>query len=163
MPKPGFLYRNRDLEYFTGLGVENPKTDMNFGILCRSAHAIGMADFLFTCGEPKFPRQVSDTAKSYRAIPSFAFKDFDELYRLRPEACELIGVELCDRAIPIEDFKWPDRAVILLGGEDVGLSKRAVDRCRHVIKLPSNGLSMNLAAAGSMVLFHRWAQLKGNK
>ena len=38
-----------------------------------------------------------------------------------PHDCPLVGVELDDRSIPIENFAHPKRVVYLLGAEDHGL------------------------------------------
>lgn len=160
MPKDGFTYRDKQQEFFTGLGIENPKHDLNSGILLRTAHCMGGINFFFVVGEEKYPRLHSDTSKSYKSVPSFKFKDFDDMMIHRPECCEIVGVELCERSVPLETFKWPPRVIILLGGEDSGLSRKAIKQCRYMVKLPSStGISLNLSSAGAMILYHRYLYL----
>lgn len=93
--------------------------------------------------------------KTWRNIPLWHFETLDEL--LLPLSCPLIGVELDDRAEPLETFKHPDRCVYLLGAEDHGLTKAARARCHRLIQLPGRA-SMNVAAAGSIVLYDRQAK-----
>ena len=61
--------------YF-GVGILHGKNVLNFGTLFRTAQIL-QADFLFTIGK-RFERQASDTMKSWRHIPVFEYKNFDE-------------------------------------------------------------------------------------
>ena len=63
---------------------------------------------------------------------------------------EIVGVELTDDAEDLETFKHPDD-VYLLGAEDHGLPKRAIEKSHHLIKFKSE-LSVNVAVAGSIVM-----------
>ena len=48
----------------------------------------------------------------------------DDLLTHLPFSCQLIGVELDDHSIPLEEYNHPKRAVYLLGSEDSGLSSQ---------------------------------------
>ena len=139
---------------FCGIGIERSKTPLNVGTLWRSAAILG-ADFIFTVGK-RYPQQASDTVKAWRHIPYWEFEDLDDLRT--PYDAPLIGVEMEDRARMLANFTHPQRAVYLLGAEDHGLSKRALDRCHQLIKLPG-AYSLNVAVAGSLVLHDRAVKL----
>jgi tRNA(Leu) C34 or U34 (ribose-2'-O)-methylase TrmL len=161
MPKEGFTYRLRDQEYWAGYGIERAKSHLNTGLIARSAVCMGAADFLFTCGSVKYDQPHSDTAKSPRVIPMFPYKDFNDLYEHRPLNCEIVAIELCKRAQPLETFVHPPRALYLFGSEDEGLSPEAMKKSRYVIKLPTSGTSMNVAMTAAMVMWDRHCKLQG--
>lgn len=137
--------------YF-GIGIENGKTEMNVGTLWRSASLFG-AQYLFTIGR-RYKKQCSDTMKSYRHIPLFHYDTFEEFYKALPYDARLVGVELDERAVQIAQYNHPERCVYLLGAEDNGLSKNALSKCHAIVQLPGE-FSMNVAVAGSIVMFDR--------
>lgn len=141
----------KPIGYF-GIGVENLKTGMNLGTLWRSAYLFG-ASFIFTTGA-RYRLQASDTEKTYRHIPLLHYSNFDDFYENMPHDCMLIGVELSSEATPIAKFAHPDRCIYLLGAEDNGLTKRAMERVHQVVILPGDR-SMNVAVAGSIMMFDR--------
>lgn len=137
--------------YF-GIGIENTKTEMNIGTLWRSASIFGAA-FIYTVGR-RYKKQSSDTMNSWKHLPLYNYESFDEFYRAMPFACQLIGIELDERSVPIKSFSHPERAVYLLGAEDHGLTKEALNKCHAIIQLPGN-YCMNVATAGSIVMYDR--------
>jgi tRNA G18 (ribose-2'-O)-methylase SpoU len=141
--------------YF-GVGVECMKNEVNYGTLYRTAYILG-ASFLFLIGK-RFQQQASDTPKSWQHIPLFKYSEFHEFYQNLPHDCMLIGIELDDRATPLERFCHPRRACYLLGAEDHGLKADTARRCHRLVKLRGE-ISMNVSVAGSIVLHHRVCQL----
>lgn len=137
---------------FFAIGIEHTKTHQNVGTLWRSADLFGAA-FMFTVGA-RYRRQSSDTMKSWRSIPLFHFETVDDLHAHLPYDCMLIGVELDEKAQPLEDFSHPKRCVYLLGAEDHGLTKEALVRSHRLVRLPGRH-SMNVSVAGSIVLYDR--------
>lgn len=142
--------------YFA-IGIENAKTANNVGTLWRSAHLLG-AQYIFTIGR-RYERQASDTTKAWRSLPLFAFDTFDEFYNAIPYDCRLVGVELDPRASALSSYRHPERCLYLLGAEDNGLSKAALSRCHGLVQLPG-WASMNVAAAGTVVLYDRIAKME---
>lgn len=140
-----------DKGYF-GIGCLNMKTSMNYGTLFRTAQ-IFEADFIFLIGA-RFKPQATDTMKSFRHIPVFVYRDFKDFNDHRPYDCKLIGIELAETAVMLSDFKHPKQACYLLGAEDNGLTKEALQHCQEVIKLPGER-SLNVSVAGSIVLYDR--------
>ena len=63
-------------------------------------------------------------------------------------------MEKTDTAENLEDFKHPKRCVYLLGAEDNGLTKEAIEKSHFLIQFPSE-FSLNVAVAGSIVLYDR--------
>lgn len=137
--------------YF-GIGCIGMKTADNYGTLFRTAQIMG-ADFIFLIGT-RFKKQASDTMKSWRHLPLFEYDTFVDFSKHRPYDCRLVGVELTESSIPIKEYKHPKQACYLLGAEDNGLTKEAIEACQDIIILPGER-SMNVAVAGSIVLYDR--------
>jgi tRNA G18 (ribose-2'-O)-methylase SpoU len=142
---------------FFGIGIQNVKTETNIGTLWRSAFIFG-ASFIFTIGN-RYKRQASDTTQSWRHIPLYNYESFEDFYKSMPYDCQLIGIELDDKSIPIAEFKHPERCIYLLGAEDSGLTNEAINKCHQLIILPGT-FCLNVSVAGSIVLFDRIQKLK---
>lgn len=139
---------------FFGIGVYHPKREVNIGTLWRTANLMG-ASFLFTI-KKRYKKQASDTMKSHRHIPLHHFDDFDDCKKHLPYRCRIVGVELTQEAENLKEFCHPEQACYLLGAEDYGLPEDILEQCHLIVKL--NGFySMNVAVAGSIVIYHRVA------
>lgn len=145
--------------YF-GIGIEHGKTAANVGTLWRSAYTFDAA-FLFTIGA-RYTHQCSDTVKAWRHVPLFTYPAFSDFYDNMPRDCRLVGIELDGNATPIERFTHPERCIYVLGAEDGGLSAEAKARCHRLVQLPGR-FCLNVAVAGSIVLFDRHQQMSINK
>jgi tRNA G18 (ribose-2'-O)-methylase SpoU len=137
---------------FWGIGVFHAKKEENIGTLLRSAHSFG-ADFVFTIGR-RYGQQPSDTTKGYRHVPVFHFRDYDDLAAHMPFAAPLVSVET-NGEVPLNEFKHPESAVYILGAEDHGLPAKILNRSFQVVSIPGASLCLNVATAGSVVMYDR--------
>lgn len=144
--------------YF-GIGIYHTKTEVNVGTLFRSAYQLGAA-FVFTVGR-RYKPQASDTYKTTRHIPLYHFKDFVDFQEHRPIDCQLVGVELNERAQAIPGFKHPQRAIYLLGAEDHGIPPEIQAKCQSIVTL--QGGSFNVSVAGSIVMYDRVTKADNSK
>ncbi len=128
----------------------------NVGALLRTAHAFGAA-FCFTVGAGWDARQArrSDTADTPSHVPLWRFPD--PATTVFPRECVLVGVELLEDAVDLPSFRHPLNAAYVLGPERSGLSAPMLERCRHVIRIPTR-FALNLAVAGALVLYDRLLQ-----
>lgn len=137
---------------YYGVGCLNMKTAINYGTLFRTAQILD-ADFIFLIGK-RFKRMASDTMKSYKHIPLFEYDTFEDFNKNRPFGSQLIGIEMTENATKLKDFKHPKQACYLLGAEDNGLSKEAIQSCNDIVYLEGER-SMNVSVAGSIVMYDR--------
>ena len=137
---------------FFGIGIQNGKTPENLGVLWRSAQNLG-ASFIFTIGN-RYAKQACDTHNAVKSMPYFHYDTFDEFFDNLPKGARLVGVELTDEAVELESFHHPRRCVYLLGAEDHGLSKQAIEKSHFLVKFKSR-LSLNVSVAGSIVMYDR--------
>jgi tRNA G18 (ribose-2'-O)-methylase SpoU len=137
--------------YFA-IGAERISKAMNLGNLVRSANAFG-ASFVFLI-DAQYDRQTakSDTSNAEVALPVYDVSSPAEL-RL-PRGCQLVGVELVDAAIDLPSFRHPLQAAYVFGPERGSLSPVLLDRCDHVIRIPTR-FCINLAVAGAVVMYDR--------
>lgn len=137
--------------YF-GIGIYNGKTAENIGTLWRTANLFG-ASFIFTVAG-RYKKHATDTMNTPKHIPLYNYETFDLFKKNMPSDCLLVGIELHGSAVPIKEFKHPERCIYLLGGEDSGLSNEVITSCHKLVQLPGD-YSMNVAVAGSIVMFDR--------
>jgi tRNA G18 (ribose-2'-O)-methylase SpoU len=140
---------------FFAVGIDHGKTPANLGSLWRTADLFGAA-FIFTIGH-RYKQQASDTMKSWRHTPLFHFSDVTDLVEHLPYSCPLVGVELDPKACALGAFAHPTRAAYVLGAEDNGLTGSVMRACHALVQLPGRH-SMNVACAGSIVIYDRFSK-----
>jgi len=138
--------------YFA-VGVEGISKAMNLGAVLRTAHAFG-ASFAFTLGADDRARKVflSDTARSFRHLPYYGWDGLDEL--VLPAGCQLVGVELTERAVALPSFRHPRAAAYVFGRERGSLSPDLLERCDHVVQIPT-AFCVNVSVACAITLYDR--------
>ncbi|MEM1365781.1 MAG: RNA methyltransferase [Pseudomonadota bacterium] len=137
--------------YFA-IGAEGISKPMNFGNLARSAYGFG-ASFVFTVDQSKsIGRPESDTSASRDHLPWYSFDGAANM--VLPDDCTLVGVELTHDAVDLPSFRHPTRAAYVLGPEGGSLSPAMIERCAHVVKIPTS-FCINVAMAGAIVMYDR--------
>ncbi len=149
MTEPGEVRFERG---FFGIGIYHPKNSLNIGTLWRTANILG-ASYIFTVGA-RYRKQSSDTMQTPKHVPLIHYADIEDLKAHLPDSTMLIGVELDPRAQDLKTFSHPDRACYMLGAEDHGIPPTILAKCHRVIRLAGD-TSMNVAVAGSIVMYHR--------
>src|ERR1700722_909449 len=145
----------RSRGYF-GIGVEGVSKSANVGALLRTARALGAA-FCFIVGPGWDARasRLADTPNTPDHVPFWRFRDIGSPQL--PQHCVLVGVELLDTATDLPSFRHPMNAAYVLGPERSGLSPEMLERCRHVVRIPTR-FALNLAVVGALVLYDRLLQ-----
>ncbi len=148
--------RDRRPRGYFGIGVEGVSKSANVGALLRTAHAFGAA-FCFTvnAGFDSRASRLADTSDTPSHVPLWRFDDPATM--ALPERCALVGVELLEEATELPAFRHPLSAAYILGPERSGLSPAVLERCRHVVRIPTR-FALNLAVAGALVLYDRLLQ-----
>jgi tRNA(Leu) C34 or U34 (ribose-2'-O)-methylase TrmL len=117
------------------VGLFGIKNKLNYGGVLRAAQCFGASSILIQ--SKRFEKYSTNTTKAERHIPTFLVDDL----------CEV--TPYC-----ISEFKHPKRAYYIFGPEDGSLGKNIIDKCQHVIKIPSN-FCLNLAQSVNIVLYDR--------
>ena len=146
---PAFKY-NRG--YFA-IGLVSPKTNSNIGSVLRAA-GIYNAAFVATTGN-RYRKSLTDTMKQFRHMP--LLHNVDNLKNIIPYNCVPVAVDLISDAIPLPEYKHPERAFYIFGPEDGTLGKNITSWCRDKVYVPTK-YCMNLAATVNVILYDRIAK-----
>lgn len=144
---------------FFGIGIMHSGQEVNIGTLWRTAYIMG-ASYIFTI-DKKYKAQSSDVTKAWTKIPLYHYESFEEFKENLPFSTRIVALELCEDSHDIVEYSHPERAVYLLGNEQSGLSKSILEQCHQVVALPGN-FSLNVAVAGSLVIYDRLSKLENN-
>ena len=138
--------------YFA-IGSERISKAMNLGALMRTAHAFG-ASYVFSIEAEHRLQEAyaADTSKTAGQIPYYQYDSIDQLQM--PRGCQLVGVELTDEAVMLPTFRHPMQAAYILGPEKGNLSPDIIERCDHVVKIPTK-FCINVSLAGALVMYDR--------
>lgn len=143
---------NSRIKGYFGIGAERISKPLNLGNLIRSAHAFG-ASFVFTIGaHPKALDFSSDTSNTLKRMPYYHWDTAGEM--LLPKGCRLVGLELMEESEDLPSFRHPMKAAYVLGPEKGALSPGLVERCDHLVRIPTQ-FSINVAMAGAIVMYDR--------
>tara|TARA_B100000029_G_scaffold503062_1_gene579387 strand:+ start:211 stop:795 length:585 start_codon:yes stop_codon:yes gene_type:complete len=138
--------------YF-GVGVERLSKPMNAGSLFRSAHAFG-ASFIFTIDSDVELADAarSDTSEAWKQLPFYRFDSAETM--LLPKGCAVVGIEFLEDATDLPSFRHPGQAAYVLGPERGSLSTGLLERCEHVVRIPTR-FCVNVGIAGAIVMYDR--------
>ena len=144
--------------YFS-VGVEGVSKARNLGAVMRTAHAFG-ASFIFSIKAEDRARELfqTDTAKTALNLPYYAWDRLDDM--ALPRGCQLVGVELTDDGVDLPSFRHPRAAAYVLGPERGSLSPALLERCAHVVQIPTR-FCVNLSVAAAITLYDRTVNLGG--
>src|ERR1051326_7230694 len=132
-----------------------PLHGANLGTLLRTCDAVGAC-----LAVPPFPWVGEALARGNTLRrPTCVHRTGDPLTWLaneRAAGSHVLGVELTDEAIRLADLPAARRrTVAVLGHEQTGIPPEAVDLLDACVEIPmiGTGLSLNVAVAGSLVLY----------
>jgi len=137
------------------LGITNPKSPTNMGIVMRAAGCF-QVDSIFYTGEryAKAARFHTDTHKTSQKIP---LTGVDSLVGCVPAHVKVVCVELVEGAISLPDFEHPQDAIYIFGPEDGSIKQDVLDQADAVVYIPTVGC-LNLAATVNVLLYDRLAK-----
>jgi tRNA (guanosine-2'-O-)-methyltransferase len=132
-----------------------PMHGTNLGTLLRTCDAVGAC-----LAVPPF-RWVDEALARGNTLrrPSCVHRVGDPLRWLsaeRASGSRVVGVELADEAVRLADLRVADRrTVMVLGHESTGIPGEALDLLDCAVEIPmvGTGHSLNVAVAGSLVLY----------
>lgn len=110
---------------------------------------------------------VSVSAEKWLPIEQVPQKDLMEyMLNLKKEGWSLVGLEQTQSSISIENFKFPEKSVLLLGKEREGIPVEFIQILDYCVEIPQFGIirSLNVHVSGSIMLFEYTKQrLLNNK
>ena len=78
------------------------------------------------------------------------------LIKKKDNGYTIIGIETVKGSVKHTAFKWPQKAIIVLGNEEYGISRHVLKICDYFVHIPMYGRknSINVANAASVIMFH---------
>lgn len=145
-----------------GIAAYQHKTDTNTGTLFRTSYLYNAWN-LASIGR-KYKKQSSDTCDSINHIPYYFFEKFEQFANYyRNLKFELVAVELDEKSNNLIEFEHPTNAIYILGNEGYGIHKKCLDQCDSIVQIPTKQpISMNVAVAGSIVIYDRFFKLNSS-
>jgi tRNA G18 (ribose-2'-O)-methylase SpoU len=132
-----------------------PKYDVNLGTLLRTCDAVGAC-----LAVPRRPWIGEALARGntlrHRSCVHWTSRPIDWLGAQRAGGSAVVGVELADEAVRLGDLPAArKRTVMVLGNEGEGIPPDALALLDTVVEIPmvGSGHSLNVAVAGSLVLY----------
>ena len=132
-----------------------PKYGVNLGTLLRTCDAVGAC--LVVPRRPWIDDAIAqgNTLRSVSCIHRIT-RPLDWLAAQRASGSAIVGVELADEAVRLGDLPAARRrTVMVLGNESDGIPYEALSLLDTIVEIPmvGTGLSLNVAVAGSLVLY----------
>lgn len=134
---------------FSAIGLVRPKSPHNEGGVYRAAHCFGAG--LVLIQGARFKHQASNVTHAHKHVPVMHVED---MAKQVPHGCQKVAIEFVDRATDLRDFTHPERALYIFGPEDGTLGGELLDKCQHVLRIPT-AFCLNLAATVNVVLYDR--------
>ena len=133
-----------------------PQHGANLGTLLRTCDAVGAC--LAVPRLPWVPEALArgNTLRRPTCVHWAGSDPVGWLARQRSAGWLVVGVELADEAIRLADLPAArQRTIALLGHERTGIPPEAVDQLDAAVEIPmvGTGSSLNVAVAGSLVLY----------
>lgn len=134
---------------FAAIGLYNPKTNENVGSVLRASMCYD-ASLVVIQGQ-RYTKARTDTTTAWRHIP---LQQAAHLLDATPFGAVPVAVEFIKTSCPLPRFTHPESAFYLFGPEDGSLPKAVVERCKHVVYIPTT-TCLNLAMTVNTVLYDR--------
>ena len=141
------------------------RTPENIGMCFRISESFGVQKIYFEESSPSTEnRIVKKTARNtISQIKHAVYNDFNEIiHQLKAEGNTIIGLEITDKSINIQDFNFKNhkKIVLLLGSERNGIENINLVDETIVIPMYGRNSSMNVIHSLAITLYEITNQLK---
>ncbi len=144
-----------DIEYQVAL--DGLRSIFNVGSIFRTCDAAGIQTIILGSTMGKEHPHVRKTAMgSHEWITQEKTSNLAQtLLKKKSQGFQIIGVETISRSIPCHRYNWPEKAVIVFGNEEYGLSSHVMQAVDDYVHIPMFGKknSLNVANAATAILF----------
>lgn len=139
------------------LGLENVRDPGNLGTIIRTADAVGVAGILLIgdCCDAFSPEVVRATTGSFSAVPLVQISTENFVAWRKNFSGKIVGTHLNKKAIDYREVKLAQLTLLLMGGEQAGLTLEVSSVCDEFAKIPMRAgvESLNLAVSTAIMLY----------
>ncbi len=136
--------------------LEDLRSPFNVGSIFRSADAFGFAELLLSgfTADPGHPRAERSAMGAVESVP-WRRAGLSDLEACVAEGGTVLALEL--RGEPIDAFSFPERGMVVVGSEELGVSPEAMALCSATVSIPMLGAKGSLNAGVAFgVLANAW-------
>lgn len=142
------------------LAIDSVYDPHNFGAILRSAECFGVGAILWSKnrGTDITPVVSKTSSGASEILPLIKVSNLaSSLKQCKDKGFTLIAADMCEGAVNLEEFTYPDRSVLILGSEGEGIQPLVQSMCDVTVFIPMKGkiTSLNVSQA-SAVLLSRW-------
>ncbi len=138
----------------------------NVGSIIRTAAFFGVRKIIYT-GYTPYPgdarRSLARPGLKLEKVSLGAEKMVENIYQenlddvifeLKNEGYKIVALELAENAVEVTKFVWPEKCVLIVGNELVGLDKNILATCDAVVQILGTGPKecLNVASATAIAL-----------
>jgi tRNA G18 (ribose-2'-O)-methylase SpoU len=146
--------------------LDNVRSAMNVGSVYRTADAF-LIEKIYLCGITATPpnKEIMKTALGANDSVDWEYiKDTKDIIRkLKAKNHQIVGVEQTEKATLLQNFKTPDKKIVLIFGHEVfGINQEVIDLCQECIEIPQFGTkhSLNISVSVGVVLWEVWKKMQ---
>ncbi|XP_042910684.1 probable methyltransferase TARBP1 [Parasteatoda tepidariorum] len=131
----------------------------NLGGLCRTCEIFGIKEFVIGSLKYVEDKQFQTLAvSSDKWIPIKEVKPYhlkDYLVSMKEQDYVLIGAEQTENSCYLQNFKFPEKSVLLLGHEKEGLPVDLIQLLDYCVEIPQQGVvrSLNVHVSGAILIW----------
>lgn len=150
--------------------AHNIRSTHNIGSIFRTCEGFGVSKIIISgySPYPKLPNdtrlphiaekladQIHKTALGAENMVPFEHQELPDLDSLKNKGYKIVGLEQDKRSILLNNYKTPQKIVLLLGEEVFGITSELRDKCDDLIEIPMVGKkeSFNVSVATGIALY----------
>ena len=124
----------------------------NFGMLIRTANALGVAEICIA-GRREFATHGNHQTRLATKFRHF-YRPIDALNYYREAGFDLVAVEIGENALNLNAHEFSRDSVFLMGNETTGVNSELLQMCDYAVYIPQfgAGASLNVNVAAGIVL-----------
>ena len=132
--------------------MEHWKGDFNIGTLIRNSNAFN-ANEVFYVGRKKYDRRGAVGTHHYIYLKYI--DDFEYLWALKDKYTFVCLDNNIDGVVSMEDFEWPENALMIFGEEGEGVTSEMLELADHVVSIKQYGSvrSMNVGTTSGIAMY----------
>ena len=150
--------------------AHNIRSTHNVGSIFRTCEGFGVSKIILSGYTPypsqpnderlphiatKLTNQIHKTALDAETMVPFEHQSQPDLDSLRTMGYVIVGLEQSKRSILLQNYKVPEKLVLLLGEEVEGISNYLLEKCDNLIEIEMVGKkeSFNVSVATGIALY----------
>ncbi|MDR2532677.1 MAG: RNA methyltransferase [Oscillospiraceae bacterium] len=134
-------------------GVQDPG---NVGAIIRSCDAFGVSALMLSedCADLHSPKVIRSAMGSAFRLPVCRGELTTLIPSLKEQGFVIVGAVLNENAGKLGDFEFPEKCLVVIGGEGAGINAEVINICDKQVYIPiKNAESLNAAVAASVIIY----------